>query len=272
MRIGLFGAGRLGSAVMSAARGAGHEIVWALEGPGDPPSKPDIALDASHASGVAAHLEWARRTGCPIVIGTTGWDKGLLEGAATWGIGVMVSPNFSLGVAFMRRAALALGRFAALTDPSVVAGGAGSPLAAGVAGQAVAGQAVAGQAVDLAILERHHNKKADAPSGTAKLLAEALVEGDREGGGPFDGWVMGAARPGKVNMASLRAGDEVGYHEMRYESAAETIVFSHDAHSRAVFATGAVRALEWMAGKKGLYSFDDFAASLIDPLFSKVPS
>lgn len=253
MKIGLFGAGRLGSAVMTAAKAAGHEIVWALEGPGDPPSMPDIALDASHASGVAAHVAWARKVGRPIVIGTTGWDKGLLEGASTWGIGVMVSPNFSLGVAFMRRAALALGRFAALN-----------------AGAGDVGHAGAG--VDLAILERHHNKKADAPSGTAKLLADALVEGDRAGGGSFDGWSTGAAQAGKVNMASIRAGDEVGYHEMRYESAAETIVFSHDAHSRAVFAAGAVRALEWMVAKKGLYSFDDFAASLVDPLFAKVPS
>ena len=252
MKIGLFGAGRLGSAVMTAARAAGHEIAWTLEGPGDPPSLPDIALDASHASGVAAHLAWARKAGCPIVIGTTGWDRSILEGATSWGIGVMVSPNFSLGVAFMRRAALALGRFTALN--------AGNGNGNGHAG------------ADLAILERHHNKKADSPSGTAKLLADALVEGDRAGGGSFDGWSMGLAQPGKVNMASIRAGDEVGYHEMRYESAAETIVFSHDAHSRAVFATGAVRALEWMAGRKGLYSFDDFAASLIDPLFAKVPS
>ena len=253
MKIGLFGAGRLGQAVMKVASDAGYEIVWALEGPGDPPSKPDIALDASHASGVASHLAWARKAGCPIVIGTTGWDKGLLDGAASWGIGVMVSPNFSLGVAFMRRAALALGRFVALNDGKNADGS-------------------VAQGADLAILERHHNKKADAPSGTAKLLAEALVEGDRAGGGSFDGWSTGAAQPGKVNMASIRAGDEVGYHEMRFESAAETIVFSHDAHSRAVFATGAVRALEWMAGKKGIYSFDDFAASLIDPLFEKVPS
>ena len=260
MKIGLFGAGRLGSAVMTAARSAGHEIVWALEGPGDPPSRPDIALDASHASGVAAHLAWARKAGCPIVIGTTGWDKSLLEGAAGWGIGVMVSPNFSLGVAFMRRAALALGRFAALNAVKFGEAGHGN------------GDGQFDEGGDLAILERHHNKKADAPSGTAKLLAEALVEGDRAGGGSFDGWSTGAAQHGKVNMASIRAGDEVGYHEMRYESAAETIVFSHDAHSRAVFATGAVRALEWMLGKKGLYSFDDFAASLIDPLFAKAPS
>ena len=94
MRIGLFGAGRLGSAVMAAAEEAGHEIAWALENPGDPPSLPDVALDASHASGVAAHLAWARKTGCPLVIGATGWDRSALDGAEGWGVGVMVSPNF----------------------------------------------------------------------------------------------------------------------------------------------------------------------------------
>ena len=258
MRIGLFGAGRLGQAVMAAAREAGHEIVWALAEAGDPPSVPDVALDASQASGVAAHLSWARRVGCPLVIGATGWDRSLLAGAEDWDIGIMVSPNFSLGVAFMRRAALALGRFSALIGKGGGAEGSGGA-AGGIGG--------AGGA-DLAILERHHSKKADAPSGTAKLLAEALAEGNRAGGGSVEGWCTGAARPGKINVASLRAGDEVGYHELRLEAPAETIVFSHDARSRAIFASGALRALEWMRGRKGLYSFDDFAATLIDPLFS----
>lgn len=240
MRIGLFGSGRLGSAVREAALAAGHEVAWALDAPGDPPSVPDVALDASGASGVAAHVDWARRSGCPLVIGATGWDRGILSGAEAWNVGIMVSPNFSLGVAFMRRAAVALGRLAALSER---------------------------EGAELAVLERHHSKKADAPSGTAKLLAEALVAGDRSGGGSYDGWSVGAARPGKISMASLRAGAEVGYHELRLESAAETIVFSHQAHSRAIFAAGALRALEWMRDRKGLYSFDDFAASLINPLF-----
>ncbi|HUX39155.1 MAG TPA: dihydrodipicolinate reductase C-terminal domain-containing protein [Rectinemataceae bacterium] len=271
MRIGLFGAGRLGQAVMAAADEAGHEIVWALEEAGDPPSVPDVALDASQASGVAAHVAWARRVGCPLVVGATGWEPSILDGAEAWDIGVMVSPNFSLGVAFMRRAALALGRFSALV-------GGGGTAGAGSAGAGATGPAVATGPVgpaaslsggaDLAILERHHNKKADAPSGTAKLLAEALAEGNRQGGGSFSGWCTGAAQAGKINVASLRAGDEVGYHELRLEAPAETIVFSHDAHSRAVFASGAIRALEWMRGRKGLYSFDDFAATLIDPLFA----
>lgn len=242
MRIGLFGAGRLGSAVRDAAREAGHEIAWILSAPGDPPSIPEAALDAGPAAGVAGHLAWARRSGCPLVIGATGWDRSLISGAEDWGVGIMVAPNFSLGVAFMRRAALALGRFAALEGSRGVA--------------------------DLALLERHHRGKADAPSGTAKLLAEALVVGNRAGGGAFDGWCSGAAREGKVNLASLRAGAEVGYHELRIETGAETLVLSHQAHSRAVFASGALRALEWMRGRKGLHSFDELAATLIDPLFA----
>lgn len=134
----------------------------------------------------------------------------------------------------MKRAALALGRFAAIEADS-----------------------------SLAIVERHHSAKTDAPSGTAKLLAEALVQGCPR----YTGWNQGRAEEGKINIASLRAGTEVGYHEIRLETGADAIVLSHEADSREIFAKGALVALRWIAGRKGLYTFDDLAADLIDPLF-----
>jgi 4-hydroxy-tetrahydrodipicolinate reductase len=93
------------------------------------------------------------------------------------------------------------------------------------------------------IFERHHVHKKDAPSGTAIALQHILrdVAGQTEG----------------VEITSFREGDVVGLHEVVLESAADRIYLCHDAKSRRGFADGAVRAAEWLAGKKGFYDFKD---------------
>jgi 4-hydroxy-tetrahydrodipicolinate reductase len=238
MRIGIFGRGRLGSAVAALAEAEeGLELAWVADLGDEPGPKVDAVLDASAAAAVGAHLAWALETGTSLVIGATGWDTSVLAPARAVPprIGVMTSPNFSLSVAFMRRAALAMGRFAAIEGGS-----------------------------SLAIVERHHAMKADAPSGTAKLLAAALAEGCPR----YTGWNMGRAEADKVNVASLRVGAEVGYHEIRLETDSDTIVLSHEAATREIFAKGALVALRWIEGRKGLFTFDDLAADLIDPLFA----
>ena len=228
MKIGVFGRGKLGNAVTAlASRESGLEVAWFIDLGESPSGRVDVALDASAAGAVPGHLEWAEETGTNLVIGATGWDSSILDASSFGkaGIGVLYTPNFSLSVAFMKRAALALGRFAAIEADS-----------------------------SLAIVERHHSAKADAPSGTAKLLAEALVQGCPR----YTGWNQGRAEEGKINIASLRAGMEVGYHEIRLETGADAIVLSHEADSREIFAKGALVALRWIAGRKGLYTFDDW--------------
>ncbi len=239
MRIGIFGRGKLGRAITAlAAKERDMELAWVVDLGEAPSGRVDAVLDASAAGAVGEHLAWAMETGTNLVIAATGWEDSVLAPfkASPGRIGVMVSPNFSLSVAFVRRAALALGRFAALDEAS-----------------------------SLGIVEHHHTGKADAPSGTAKLLAGALVQGCPR----YSGWNMGSAEPGKVNVASLRIGAEVGYHEIFYETAADRIVLSHKAESRDMFAKGALVALRWMQGRKGLFSFDEVAADVIDPLFQK---
>jgi 4-hydroxy-tetrahydrodipicolinate reductase len=239
MRIGIFGRGRLGSAVAALAAKEGDlELAWAVDVGEEPSGKVDAALDASAAAAIPGHLAWALETGTNFVVAATGWDKSLLDAleAASKRIGILTSPNFSLSVAFMRRAAVAMGRFAAL-----------DPLSS------------------LAIVERHHAAKADAPSGTAKLLAGALAQGCPR----YAGWNQGRAEVDRINIASLRAGSEIGYHEIRLETGADALVLSHEADSRDIFAKGALVALRWMKGRRGLFTFDDLAADLIDPLFQK---
>jgi 4-hydroxy-tetrahydrodipicolinate reductase len=94
------------------------------------------------------------------------------------------------------------------------------------------------------IFERHHAQKKDAPSGTALALQRAIHE-------------AGGEESEDVEITSFREGDVVGLHEVVLESAADRIYLCHDAKSRQGFAEGAVRAAEWLAGKKGFYAFTD---------------
>ncbi len=91
------------------------------------------------------------------------------------------------------------------------------------------------------IFERHHVHKKDAPSGTAMALQRVI----REASGVKE----------DLEITSFRQGEVVGFHEVIFESDADRIYLSHDAKSRRGFAQGAVRAAEWLAGKKGFYEF-----------------
>lgn len=93
------------------------------------------------------------------------------------------------------------------------------------------------------IFERHHAQKKDAPSGTAIVLQRAMREA--------------SAKHDDLEITSFREGEVVGMHEVVLESSADRIYLCHDAKSRRGFAEGAVRAAEWLAGKKGFYDFKD---------------
>ncbi|AXH96430.1 4-hydroxy-tetrahydrodipicolinate reductase [Ornithinimicrobium avium] len=147
--IGLLGTGRLGSAIRHAAAAQDDlEVRWSVGRGPVPDARVDVAIDVSAAAAVPGHLAWAQRTGTPVVVGTTGWDLTLLDDLAPEAQ-VLVAPNFSVGVALVRRLALVLGGYAAR-----------SPVP-----------------VDLAVTDTHHRHKVDAPSGTALTLREALAEG-----------------------------------------------------------------------------------------------
>lgn len=218
--IGLLGTGRLGSAVRDAADACDDvTVAWAV-GRGDVPQAPvDVAVDVSAGPAVAGHLAWAERTGTPLVVGATGWDTGLLDDLGDR-VRVLVAPNFSVGVALVRRLARVLGGYAAH-----------APVA-----------------VDLAVTDVHHRHKVDAPSGTALSLRAALADG-------------AGLRAEDVQTTSLRLGSVVGDHEVVASSELETITLGHTAHSRDLFAAGALTAARWLHGRPhpGVYSLDDLA-------------
>jgi 4-hydroxy-tetrahydrodipicolinate reductase len=234
MLIGIFGKGRLGTAIAQAVReDPGLELAWTL-GRDGAPTPVDLAIDASSAAAVPEHLAWALETGTDLVIGTTGWELPDLEARCAGRIGVLVAPNFSLAVALMVRLSKVLGRFAALDGT-----------------------------LDPYVLEHHHRLKLDAPSGTARRLAEAVLQGCPR----KTEWTLGTPAPHQLGVSAIRAGAEFGSHTVGLDGPAETLHLSHQARSRALFAQGALRAAAWLKGRKGLHTFDAYAQSILDPLF-----
>lgn len=237
LSVGIFGRGRLGQAIAAALRAeAGLHLAWQLGRDGAPEAVP-VAIDASVAAAVPGHLEWALETGTDLVIGATGWSLEDLEARVSHRIGVLVAPNFSLSVALMKRLSGVLARFAAQ-----------------------------GGGRDLWLLEHHHRGKADAPSGTARHLAQTLLESH-----PAKTEIVSAQHgpiaPHQLSVGVLRAGSEFGTHTVGIDAPAESLTLSHSARSRAAFAEGALAAARWLHGRKGLFSFDLFAAEFLNPLF-----
>jgi len=117
--------------------------------------------------------------------------------------------------------------------------------------------------LDPYVLEHHHRLKADAPSGTAKRLAEAVLLGCPR----KTAWTLGTPAPHELSVGVLRAGAEFGHHTVGLDGPAELLTLSHQARGRLVFAQGALRAARWLHGRKGLYTFDAMARETLDPLF-----
>ena len=187
----------------------------------------DMVIDFSHHTAVADVLQYAKDTGCAAVIGTTGHtaeEKELIY-TAVKEIPVFYSGNMSLGIAVLCR----LARHAAAYFPDA----------------------------DIEIVEIHHNRKVDAPSGTAHMLFNAVRQAR-----PDAVEVCGRAGEGKrkkneVGVASLRLGTVVGVHEVHIHTGSQCLTLRHEAVTRAMLADGAVDAARFMEHKPaGLYDME----------------
>jgi 4-hydroxy-tetrahydrodipicolinate reductase len=226
----------MGQAIADAASKAEVEITAGLD-IGDDITKHiqscDVVVDFSHPN---ASIELGRACAeakKPAVVGTTGHSKAEREALEklAGSVPVVLSPNFSVGV----NALFWLTRNAAQ---------------------------MLGDDFDLEISEMHHRLKKDAPSGTAKKLAEILCEvrkldytkdvrHGREG-------LIGERPTKEIAVHSIRGGDVVGDHTVIFAGAGERLELSHKAASRETFALGALRAARWIVGKPpGLYSMED---------------
>lgn len=124
-----------------------------------------------------------------------------------------------------------------------------------------------GDAFDIELVETHHNRKKDAPSGTALMLADAIREAD----GIAHPYVYGRSEkdrrrePGEIGFHSIRGGTIVGQHEVRFLGQDEEISIRHEAYSKRVFAVGALRAVQFLLTKEnGLYSMEDLVSELLN--------
>lgn len=121
---------------------------------------------------------------------------------------------------------------------------------------------ILGENWDIEIVEAHHRRKIDAPSGTAILLGEAAAIGRGKTLGelrlPIREGISGARQLGGIGFSAIRGGSIIGEHDVRFESDSESIILTHKAHDRSIFAKGAISAAKWAIGQKnGLYGMGD---------------
>jgi len=187
-------------------------------------SAADVVIDFTSHEASANHAEVCAAKGVPLVIGSTGWTaeaKGRVAAAAKR-IPIVLAPNMSVGVTVLfdlvRQAAKVLG-----------------------------------DAYDVEIVEIHHKKKRDAPSGTAVRLGEVAAEA--LGRDPKDTLayarhgILGERPPWQIGVQTLRGGDVVGEHTVYFCGEGERLELTHRATSREQFARGAIRAAPWIVGK-----------------------
>ena len=236
MKIFLSGYGRMGRMIEELALAKGWEIVgWAdITCPDryDTAPKADVCIDFSGVGALPKLADYIRRTGTPLVSGTTGYtdpDFAVLRELSET-VPVIWASNYSTGIAVLRRI---LRQYAPILEDW-----------------------------DKELIELHHNKKIDAPSGTAKTLLKELdpqgtatVIHGREG-------ICGQRTKGEIGVFALRGGTVAGEHSVLFFGEDESLELTHKASSRRIFAAGALRAAESLADKApGYYDLENLLFS-----------
>lgn len=237
MNIILCGYGRMGLMIEQIALQSEDMNILGVVHPGlydsplDVPGTADVIVDFSYPGNLDGILERAARDNCAVVIGTTGFSDAQLaqirEASKT--LRIMHSSNYSVGVAILKKAV-------AMVAPALK------------------------DSFDIEIVETHHNQKADAPSGTAKMLLHAVDPDDsfdhvygREG--------VPGARGHEIGIHALRGGTVAGEHSVFFFGTDESLEFKHTATSRRIFAAGAMCAARYVLKQPaGLYNMDDVIA------------
>ena len=235
-------AGRMGKAVAAAAAEHNCRIVAGVDlipsnaefpivtNIDDITVKANVIVDFSHHTAVEKLAPYAKKTHTPIVIATTGHNEDELNiiNKLARSVPVFYSRNMSLGVNLL----ISLCKNAAM---------------------------VLGEKFDVEIIEKHHNNKLDAPSGTALMIAEAIKEVRGGAEYVYDRSKERHKREQKeIGIQSIRGGSIIGEHEVMFCGNDEVITISHSASSRELFAEGALRAAEFLVSKqKGIFTMKE---------------
>jgi 4-hydroxy-tetrahydrodipicolinate reductase len=232
MKIVLIGYGKMGKTIERIAQSRGHEIAGRIDVGDDITlfdKSADVAIEFTQPEAAVHNLKACFEKGIPVVCGTTGWlkhkdeiEKQCLSKNGT----LLYSSNFSLGVNLFFKLNEYLAK---LMDRY--------------------------SQYEVSIDETHHTQKKDAPSGTAITLAQGAMKNLKR----KKEWSLEVTgNPDTLVINSFRIDPAPGTHVVRYSSEVDEIEITHTAHSREGFALGAVLVAEWLAGKKGIYTMDDF--------------
>jgi 4-hydroxy-tetrahydrodipicolinate reductase len=235
LKIGLFGYGKMGRAIESLASENGAEIVWRIDVENRSEATPallrqaDVAVEFTRPEAAFGNVILCLQNGLPVVSGTTGWLEKLPEaqdfcqkngGALLW------ASNFSVGVNLF----FALNGFLSklMNERAEYAP---------------------------SVTEIHHIHKLDAPSGTALTLVNEILERVKR----TSGWALAPVPPkeGEILVTAIREGEVPGTHLVKWQSSVDEIGIEHRAHSRMGFASGAILAAKWLAGKRGVFTMKD---------------
>ena len=194
----------------------------------------DVIIDFSSPIGLAERLEYAKTHGIGIVLASTGFSAEDLKMVDEYSksVAIFKTANLSLGVNLMQTLVKAAAQ-------------------------------VLGDQFDIEIIEKHHNLKKDAPSGTALMLAESVNEAFENKKDYVNGrnGIVGARTKSEIGIHAVRGGTIVGEHEVMFAGEDEIITISHSARSKRVFAAGAIRAAKFLYGKvAGKYEMQDLLA------------
>ena len=237
MKISILGHGNMGSEIERLVRAGGvHSVSIALENMSPKIDmalikEADVVIDFTSPEIVMQNIKTIVSARKNMVVGTTGWYEQLGEVEKLVqknGTGLIYGQNFSIGaniffqlVARATKLTSAFGNY----DPYG--------------------------------LEIHHVGKKDSPSGTALRTAKEILENSATKKTLQTEKLDRQIKPDELHFASLRGGRNPGYHQVVFDSPADSITISHSAHNREGFAGGAILAAEFINGKKGVYTFDD---------------
>jgi 4-hydroxy-tetrahydrodipicolinate reductase len=217
MKLLLVGYGKMGRLIDEMARSQGADVTGRIDlDTGDWSVDADVAIDFSTAEALRGNFSHYTDRKLPVVIGTTGWSAQaaeLREQSERAGLGIVAAANFSIGVNLFE---LMVAEAARLMQAQPQYGA--------------------------WIHEAHHSAKRDAPSGTALVLRDTMV--DAKFGRPID-------------VSSTRAGAIPGIHTVGFDSPSDTIELTHTARDRRGFAAGALMAAQWIQGRRGWFTMKD---------------
>ncbi|MGN1275868.1 MAG: 4-hydroxy-tetrahydrodipicolinate reductase [Floccifex sp.] len=231
MKVLVIGKGRMGSLIESTAQSHGHEVIGKVDifdSDSILNTSCDVVIDFSHRDNVNWVCEYCKAQSAALVMGTTGLQdqhmKALEDLSQT--NPVFFSYNYSYGVAVLRKA---LEYITPLLENDF----------------------------DIEMVEKHHNQKVDAPSGTAMMLLKA-IDPNNEYKHVFGREGMIGKRQKEIGISAIRGGSVAGEHTVYYFGQDESISITHNATSRQIFVNGAIKASEFIVKQNpGLYSMDD---------------